>query len=959
MKKFITWLLLSLATTCGWATDSTWSFVWNTSRSSGGEGFYNISDHSAFTQVQTLNGLQWTLQSDSYATGYTATSGQYFGTAANPITEGTLSTAYLKGKIKKVTIRAKVKSEGQVAKIGVAVGGKSYGDAVTLTTDTMSYDFLPTDNAEEGDIVISFEQKSETKGIIYFFAMSIVYDGEGIVKPVVEKIDPALDYATKEVTLEAGDGPFTNPITNIYDVSPITYTSSDSNIAYVSSLSGQVHSMGAIGTATITAVFAGNDNYLADTASYVINVIAKPVIPAPEVDVKGGTFNEPVTVTITSNDPLCKAIWYSTTLTNVDDMGYDDQTIIVPGNKAEAVIDHTCTLLCVAVGDNNIGLPVSYDFTVNIPLKADFTADESATTYYSMGWDSVEEATTWKYYGINSNYTWTLTEGAANNSAPSFTTIDPESKYSLSIFYDQYNNQKERAVSPEIVVEPNSRVDFYACFSGVWLYWGYWKLLVNDLTAGTQDLLINSFLWAQDNAYTGPSWEKFTVGLSKYAGHTCTFEFDYEGCGGEDVSIDNFKLLKEDKSDDAKITIMQGQQVHFQDVSAGQPDSWTWTFEGGEPSTSTKKSPVVTYNKAGKYTVTLTAKKGNETSTKTREAYVVVNVESPKAHIGIPDAAYLSPWAYAFVPTNVPLTFKDLSTGSPDTWAWTFEGTDVATSSEQNPVVTYTSEGTYGLELTVSNAAGSDRDFLVDAIKAGGAEDVWNIEPEETNVLSEIYLGYYGYYAGTNWLGMTKFAEHFHKPLVSATIDNVTAYFANTTAEDQNALIEVSICNADANRMPGEVLATTSLKVSELQCSPTDVVPTVFTFEQPVSVSKDFFVVISGFPNSGYYDDVTLFCVYRGGDNKNTTYHYLLDEDENYQFLDTGKWYENTDDPLSMCLTAHLSYTNTDGINNVSEESNDKKTTTYTIDGKVVSNTTQAHGIYIIRNGNTVRKVIR
>lgn len=960
MRKFITLsvLFLWLITTCGWAADGTWNFVWNKSRSDGGEGFYNISDHSAFTQVQSLNGLQWTLNSDSYATGFTATSGQYFGTAANPITEGTLSTAYLKGKIKKVSIRAKVKSDGQVAKIGVKVGGNDYGEAVTLTTDTTTYNFTPTDGDKEGEIVITFDQKSETKGIIYFFAMEIVYDGEGVTKPDVVKVDPELDFAIKEITIESGDGPITNPITNTHKVSPITYSSSNDDVAFVSSTSGQVYSMGLLGTTTITAVFAGDDNYLADTASYVVNVIAKPVIPAPEVDIKGGTFSSPVTVTIESNDPLCKAIWYSTTLTDVDDMGYDDQTVIVAGKKAVVVIDETCTLLCVAVGDNNIGLPAKYNFTINTPLNADFTADESATPYYSIGWDSEEEASAWKYYGINSSKTWTLTEGAANSSAPAFTTIDPDSKYSLSIFYDNYNDQKERAVSPEIVVEPNSKVEFYACFSGIWLYYGYWKLMVNDLTTGTQDLLINSFLWAQNNAYTGPSWEKFSFDLSKYAGHTCTFEFIYEGCGGEDVSIDNFKLLKTDDSEVSKITIMQGQQVHFRDASAGHPDAWEWTFEGGEPKTSTSQNPVVTYNKAGEYTVTLTAKKGEETSSKTREKYVVVKVESPKAHIGIPDGAYLSPWAYAFVPTNVPVTFKDNSTGNPDTWAWTFEGTDVAQSSEQNPTVTYVSEGTYGLELTVANSAGSDRDFLVNAIKAGGAEDVWNIEPEETENLSEVGLGYFGSYAGSNWIGMDKFAEHFDKPLAPATIDNVTAYFANTTASDQNALIEVSICKAGRGGMPGEMIATTSLKVSELQCSETEVVPTVFTFPEPVNVNSQFFVVISGFPNTGYDDDVALLCVYRGGKNKNTTYHFLLDEDEDYNFLETGKWYANTDDPLSMCLTAHLSYGIAENINNVSGDDNRAGTTIYTIDGKVV-NSMQPNHIYIVREGNKVRKVVR
>ena len=91
---------------------------------------------------------------------------------------------------------------------------------------------------------------------------------------------------------------------------------------------------------------------------------------------------------------------------------------------------------------------------MNIPLKADFTAEESSMTYYSQGWDSVEEASTWKYYGI-SEKTWTLSDAAPFSAVPSFTSIDPNSKYSLTIFYDQ-SKQRERAVSPEIEVKDNS-----------------------------------------------------------------------------------------------------------------------------------------------------------------------------------------------------------------------------------------------------------------------------------------------------------------------------------------------------------------------------------------------------------------------------------------------------------------------------------------------------------------------
>ncbi len=55
-----------------------------------------------------------------------------------------------------------------------------------------------------------------------------------------------------------------------------------------------------------------------------------------------------------------------------------------------------------------------------------------------------------------------------------------------------------------------------------------------------------------------------------------------------------------------------------------------------------------------------------------------------------------------------PLTvnFTDLSTGSIDTWSWTFG--DGGTSSAQNPTYEYTSAGTYNVTLTVTGPGGSD-----------------------------------------------------------------------------------------------------------------------------------------------------------------------------------------------------------------------------------------------------------
>ncbi|RDI10412.1 putative secreted protein (Por secretion system target) [Flavobacterium sp. AG291] len=52
-------------------------------------------------------------------------------------------------------------------------------------------------------------------------------------------------------------------------------------------------------------------------------------------------------------------------------------------------------------------------------------------------------------------------------------------------------------------------------------------------------------------------------------------------------------------------TIQEGETVTFTDLSTNNPTSWAWTFEGGEPATSTEASPTVTYNAPGTYNVSL------------------------------------------------------------------------------------------------------------------------------------------------------------------------------------------------------------------------------------------------------------------------------------------------------------------------------------------------------------------
>jgi PKD repeat protein len=62
------------------------------------------------------------------------------------------------------------------------------------------------------------------------------------------------------------------------------------------------------------------------------------------------------------------------------------------------------------------------------------------------------------------------------------------------------------------------------------------------------------------------------------------------------------------------------------------------------------------------------------------------------------------------------INFTDLSEGVPITWDWTFEGGTPATSTEENPTVTYDIAGTYDVELMVHDGVATTTTSIVDYI---------------------------------------------------------------------------------------------------------------------------------------------------------------------------------------------------------------------------------------------------
>ncbi|WP_095644615.1 PKD domain-containing protein, partial [Methanosarcina spelaei] len=149
--------------------------------------------------------------------------------------------------------------------------------------------------------------------------------------------------------------------------------------------------------------------------------------------------------------------------------------------------------------------------------------------------------------------------------------------------------------------------------------------------------------------------------------------------------------------------------VNFTDQSTGKPASWLWDF--GDSTNSTEQNPVHTFSEAGNYTVNLVV--SNENGTNSTSALITV---SEKPSVILPVANFSSNVTSGIVPLSV--QFTDLSENATD-WTWDFG--DGSSAAEQNPVHTYTSAGSYTVNLTVSNADGSDSEVKIGYIKVTGS----------------------------------------------------------------------------------------------------------------------------------------------------------------------------------------------------------------------------------------------
>jgi PKD repeat protein len=153
--------------------------------------------------------------------------------------------------------------------------------------------------------------------------------------------------------------------------------------------------------------------------------------------------------------------------------------------------------------------------------------------------------------------------------------------------------------------------------------------------------------------------------------------------------------------------------VNFTDQSTGSPTSWLWDF--GDGTNSTDQNPLHVYNMVGNYTVNLTVANADGSDFEVKTDYIVVS----EPLLGAPSANFTATPTSGTAPLTV--NFKDQSTGTVSSYAWDFNNDGNVDSTEQSPSYTYAATGTYTVNLTVSNAGGSNSEVKTEYIKVAGS----------------------------------------------------------------------------------------------------------------------------------------------------------------------------------------------------------------------------------------------
>ena len=194
-----------------------------------------------------------------------------------------------------------------------------------------------------------------------------------------------------------------------------------------------------------------------------------------------------------------------------------------------------------------------------------------------------------------------------------------------------------------------------------------------------------------------------TINVSQYEGtHTLRFNVVSNSTSqGLTIYLDTFGDYTQGTTGSAPLTIQ------FKDLSTKMEDtahtSWAWDFTNDGTTDKTLQNPVFTYSSPGIYTVKLTATNAAGSDPEIKTGYITVGTVTP-----LPVANFTATPSTGTAPLTV--QFNDTSTNTPTSWKWAYKNATsgwMQFNTTRNASYTFAA-GTYDINLTATNAAGSD-----------------------------------------------------------------------------------------------------------------------------------------------------------------------------------------------------------------------------------------------------------
>jgi gliding motility-associated-like protein len=233
---------------------------------------------------------------------------------------------------------------------------------------------------------------------------------------------------------------------------------------------------------------------------------------------------------------------------------------------------------------------------------------------------------------------------------------------------------------PDTAVCQNSAAQFmfYTPCSGSNFIFSQYQAIVWDYGDGTADTIIAPLMSDMNATHVYAQPGVYNATLSVIDGFGCTAS-----------ATRTITVLDRVEADFNAPPVCNGNPSSFTDVSTAVPNSWAWSFDDGN--TSTTPSPTHTYSTHGSYNVTLIANNANNCGDTVTKAVTVY--EAVTAGFTTGDECY-----------GDSVSFNNTSTGPIVADSWSF-GNGV-TSVQQSPVYFYPASGVYNAQLIVSSADG-------------------------------------------------------------------------------------------------------------------------------------------------------------------------------------------------------------------------------------------------------------